>query len=96
MPIATPFRAVISSIFKAAAALVGVMAVIAFFYGGRALHDFASLSRIFGEGVGLVAALILCMIALFLKAFGERIEDRDDGEPVSLSIGAAKENEQPR
>ena len=76
--------------------LLGIVAGFSFLWGGRALHEFANVDRIFGEGVGLVFALIIGMIAVFLKAFAERIEDDDDGEPVSLGIGAGKENDKPK
>lgn len=76
--------------------LLGIAAGFSFLWGGRALHEFANFDRMFGEGVGLVFALVFGLIAVFLKAFAERIEDHDDGEPVSIGIGVAKENDRPK
>jgi hypothetical protein len=46
-----------------------------------------------GEMAGVVIAFVLGAVAFFLKAFADRVEDPDDGEPVSLAIRAANEDE---
>ena len=93
MPTYTPVRTLTSSLIRGAALLLGVVAGFSFLWGGRALQEFANFDRMFGEAVGLVFALVLGMIAVFLKALAERIEDHDDGELVSLAIGDVKEHE---
>lgn len=76
--------------------LFGVAAVLSFWVGGRAFHEFGHFDRMFGEMVGIFLALALGLIAALLKGLAERIESHDDGRPVSLAIDAAKESEQPK
>ena len=96
MPTSAHFRQVASTVLKVVSLLLGTAAVLSYFFGGRALHDFASIGRLFGEAIGLAFALVIGMIALFLKTFAEQIEEHDDGAPVSLSIGATEKNDEPQ
>jgi hypothetical protein len=46
-----------------------------------------------GEMIGILLAAILGLIAVLLKGLAERVEDHDDGEPVSLAISDGKEDD---
>ena len=69
-----------------------IAAVLTFWAGGRALHEFGQIDRVLGEMVGLVLAGVLGLVAVLLRGFAQRIEDHDDGEPVSLEISEPSEN----
>jgi len=64
-----------------------------FFWGGRALNEFAKIDRMLGEMAGIFLGLVLGVFAVVLKGMAEHAEHPDDGNPVSLAIGAANENE---
>lgn len=75
--------------------LLGVVAAVSFWVGGRALHEFARFDRMFAEMIGIVLGLVLGVIAVLVRGLAERLEDRDDGEPVRLAISDRKEMRRP-
>jgi hypothetical protein len=82
-----------SSLLRGAAWFFGIAAGLSFWVGGRALNEFAKFDRMLGEMAGIGLAAVLGVIAVLLRGFAERLEDHDDGQSISLAIGAAKENE---
>jgi hypothetical protein len=89
----SPDRSLTSSLLRGAEKLLGAAAGLSFLFGGRALHEFAKFDRMLGEMAGIFLAFVLGLLAFLLRGMAERVEDHDDGEPVGLAIGAAKENE---
>ena len=75
--------------------LCGIVAGLSFWAGGRALHEFVKFDRMLGEMMGIVLALVLGLIAVFLKGIAQRIEDQDNGESLSLAIDAGNEGDKP-
>jgi RecB family exonuclease len=95
MPTSTPDRSLTSDLLRGAAWIFGVAAALSFWVGGRALHEFAGFDRIFGEMAGILLAISLGLIAFSLRGLAERIEDHDDGEPVSLELTDRKQTREP-
>ena len=93
VPTSNPNRSLTSSLLRGAALLFGAAAGLSFWIGGRALHEFAKFDRMLGELVGIGLAVVLGVIAVLLKGLAERIEDHDDGQPISLAISTTKESE---
>jgi len=48
----------------------------------------------FGEMTGIFLAAVLGLIAVLLKGLAERVEDHDNGEPVSLAISDGKKDDE--
>ena len=84
-----------SDLLRGVAWIFGVAAALSFWVGGRALHEFAGFDRIFGEMVGILLAIALGLITLSLRGLAERIDDHDNGEPVSLELSDRKSTEKP-
>lgn len=76
--------------------LFGVAGGLSFWVGGRALHEFAAFDRMFGEMTGILLAVVLGLIAVLLKGLAERIENRDDGEPVRFDMSEGKKEDESR
>jgi hypothetical protein len=71
-----------SSTFKAflrgVSGLLFGIAGISFFFGGRALSEFANTSRVFGEMAGIFVAIVCGGLGAWAKSAGE--EDINEGE----------------
>ena len=94
MPTSTPAKSLTSSLLKGVAKLFAVVGVLSFLVGGRALHEFSGFDRMFGEMTGIFLAAVLGLIAVLLKGLAERVEDHDNGEPVSLAISDGKKDDE--
>jgi hypothetical protein len=80
-------RPILYSVLKGIAGTVGVVAVILFFVGGRAIHEFLNVDRFLAEMEGLTLAAVLGLVAALLKGAADRVEDPQINEPVSLGLG---------
>jgi hypothetical protein len=73
-------RSVLKAFLRAVSWLLLVIAVLAFWVGGRAIHEFAQIDRILAEGLGLFIAFVTGMIGWVLKSTAD---DLDTGEDSS-------------
>lgn len=71
----------------------GVAGGLSFWVGGRAIHEVIGTDRAFAEMEGIALALVLFLLAVVSKTSAERVEKGDNGELVSLAIGAESDRE---
>ena len=71
-------RPVLKAFLRAGSWLLLGIAGIAFWVGGRAIHEFAQIDRILAEGLGLFVALVTGMIGYVLKTIADDLETGED------------------
>jgi len=80
-------RPLLYTVLNGIAGTVGAVAVMLFFVGGRAIHEFLNVDRFLAEVEGLTLAAVLGLVAALLKGAADRVEDPQINEPVSLGLG---------
>jgi uncharacterized membrane protein YvlD (DUF360 family) len=71
-------RSILKAFLLALAWLLFVIAALAFWVGGRVIHEFAEIDRILAEGLGLLIAFVIRMIGYVLKTTADDLDTSED------------------
>jgi len=72
-------KATLKFLLRGVAWLLLVAAGIAFWIGGRAIHEFANTERVLAEMEGIGLAVLLGGLGAVLKSFVDRFDEPSEG-----------------
>ena len=63
-------------LLKGLSRVLSLAGVFSFFFGGRALHEFANVERMGAEADGILLAVVLLVIAGFSASWARSMEEK--------------------
>jgi hypothetical protein len=88
-------KSAIATILRIAAAPIGVVGGLLFWFGGGLLHAIDNIDLVAAEGVGIFLALILIGLSVAARTLADNLELPDTGESISLTDALRVASQQP-